>query len=278
VERRVPKQNRFLKQNRTADCPEQVAEATLAARCRGGGQIVPSVTAHSAGDTVDCNWPMSTGIKTSKPGGPVTHPAHDVLRSEQRPLDALFAPQSVALIGATEKVGSVGRNILRNLITSPFGGTVFPIHPSRPSVLGIKAYTSVAAVPEAVELAVIATPAPTVPGIIKECVDAGVRGAIIISAGFRETGPEGFELEQQVLAEARRGRLRIIGPNCFGVMMPLSGMNATFSTETARPVASDSSAKAAPSVLRCWTGACARRWALARSFLSGRCWMSAGVT
>ena len=178
---------------------------------------------------------MSTGIKTSKPGGLVTHPAHDVLRSEQRPLDTLFAPQSVAVIGATEKAGSVGRAILRNLITSPFGGTVFPIHPSRSSVLGIKAYASVAAVPEAVELAVIATPAPTVPGIIKECVDAGVRGAIIISAGFRETGPEGLELEQQVLAEARRGRLRIIGPNCFGVMMPLSGMNATFSTETARP-------------------------------------------
>ncbi|HYA94733.1 MAG TPA: bifunctional acetate--CoA ligase family protein/GNAT family N-acetyltransferase, partial [Terriglobales bacterium] len=125
--------------------------------------------------------------------------------------------------------------ILRNLITSPFGGTVFPIHPGRPSVLGIKAYPSVAQVPEAVELAVIATPAPTVPGIVKECVDAGVRAAIIISAGFRETGPEGLELEQRVLTEARRGRLRLIGPNCFGVMMPLSGMNATFSTETARP-------------------------------------------
>ncbi|HVP53240.1 MAG TPA: bifunctional acetate--CoA ligase family protein/GNAT family N-acetyltransferase [Terriglobales bacterium] len=178
---------------------------------------------------------MSTGIKTSKPGGAVTHPAHDVLRSEQRPLDTLFAPQSVAVVGATEKAGSVGRSILRNLVTSPFGGTVFPIHPSRSSVLGIKAYPSIAAVPEAVELAVIATPAPTVPGIIKECVDAGVRGAIIISAGFRETGPAGLELEQQVLGEARRGRLRIIGPNCFGVMMPLSGMNATFSTEIARP-------------------------------------------
>ena len=182
---------------------------------------------------------MSTGIKkelsASKPGGAVTHPAHDVLRSEQKPLDALFAPQSVAVIGATEKAGSVGRNILRNLITSPFGGTVFPIHPSRPSVLGIKAYANIAAVPEAAELAVIATPAPTVPGIIKECAQAGVRGAIIISAGFRETGPEGVELEQQVLAEARRARMRIIGPNCFGVMMPLSGMNATFSTETARP-------------------------------------------
>jgi acetyltransferase len=150
-------------------------------------------------------------------------------------LDTLFAPQSVAVVGATEKAGSVGRSILRNLVTSPFGGTVFPIHPSRSSVLGIKAYPSIAAVPEAVELAVIATPAPTVPGIIKECVDAGVRGAIIISAGFRETGPAGLELEQQVLGEARRGRLRIIGPNCFGVMMPLSGMNATFSTEIARP-------------------------------------------
>ena len=182
---------------------------------------------------------MSTGIKkdlsASKPGGLVTHPAHDVLRAEQKPLDALFAPRSVAVIGATEKAGSVGRNILRNLITSPFGGTVFPIHPSRSSVLGIKAYPSIAAVPEAVDLAVIATPAPTVPAIIKECGQAGVQGAIIISAGFRETGPEGLELEQQVLTEARCGRMRIIGPNCFGVMMPLSGMNATFSTETARP-------------------------------------------
>lgn len=182
---------------------------------------------------------MSTGIKkdlsASKPGGLVTHPAHDVLRAEQKPLDALFAPRSVAVIGATEKAGSVGRNILRNLITSPFGGTVFPIHPSRSSVLGIKAYPNIATVPEAVELAVIATPAPTVPAIIKECAQAGVQGAIIISAGFREAGPEGLELEQQVLAEARRGRLRVIGPNCFGVMMPLSGMNATFSTETARP-------------------------------------------
>src|SRR5271157_4052908 len=129
---------------------------------------------------------MSTGIKkelsASKPGGLVTHPAHDELRAEQRPLDALFAPRSVAVIGATEKAGSVGRNILRNLITSPFGGTVFPIHPSRSSVLGIKAYPSIAAVPEAVDLAVIATPAPTVPAIIKECGQAGVQGAIIISA------------------------------------------------------------------------------------------------
>ena len=182
---------------------------------------------------------MSMGIKkelsASKPGGAVTHPAHDVLRSEQKPLDALFAPRTVAVIGATEKAGSVGRNILRNLITSPFGGTVFPIHPSRPSVQGIKSYPSISAVPEAVELAVIATPAATVPGIMKECAEAGVRGAIIISAGFRETGPEGVELERQVLAEARRARMRIIGPNCFGVMMPLSGMNATFSTATARP-------------------------------------------
>ena len=190
-------------------------------------------------EPVDLSAPMSSGIKSSlpasKPGRLVTHPAHDVLRAEQKPLDVLFAPRSVAVIGATEKAGGVGRNILRNLITSPFGGTVFPIHPSRPSVLGIKAYSNIAAVPEAIELAVIATPAPTVPGIIKECVQAGVQGAIIISAGFRETGPEGLELENQILAEARRGRMRVIGPNCFGVMMPLSGMNATFSTETARP-------------------------------------------
>ncbi len=121
------------------------------------------------------------------------------------------------------------------MIGNPFGGTVFPVNPKRHSVLGIKAYPTIAEVPEAVDLAVVVTPAPTVPGVIKECVDAGVKGAIIISAGFREIGPKGIELEQQVLKEARRGRMRIIGPNCLGVMSPLTGLNATFASVMARP-------------------------------------------
>jgi len=161
--------------------------------------------------------------------------AADVLKFEPNPLDAIFAPKNVAVIGATETQGSVGRTIVWNLISSPFGGTVFPVNPKRPSILGIKTYPSIQDVPAKVDLAVIVTPAPTVPDIISECVDAGVRGAIIISAGFKEIGPEGAELERRVMENARRGRMRIVGPNCLGVMNPLGGLNATFAAAMARP-------------------------------------------
>src|SRR3712207_5114227 len=117
-------------------------------------------------------------------------PAHDIYRAERQPLDAIFKPRAVAVIGASEEPHSVGRTILANLIGSPFGGAVFPVNPKRRYVLGIKAYPTIGEVPEAIDLAVIATPAPTVPGIVDECVRAGVRGAIIISAGFKERGPE----------------------------------------------------------------------------------------
>jgi acetyltransferase len=166
---------------------------------------------------------------------PVTDPAHDVLRCESQPLDAIFSPKTVAVIGATEKEGSVGRTILSNLIASPFGGTVFPVNPKRPNVLGIKAYPSISAVPDPVDLAIIVTPAKTVPGIVSECVAAGVKGAIIISAGFKEIGPVGVELERQVLEQARLGKMRIIGPNCLGLMSPPTGLNATFASSMARP-------------------------------------------
>src|SRR5215211_1307273 len=162
-------------------------------------------------------------------------PAHDVLGYERQQLDAIFRPEAVAVVGATERPGSVGRTIMWNLVSSPFGGTVFPVNSRRSSVLGIKAYPSISEVPARVELAVIVSPAPTVPGIIRECAEAGVGGAIIISAGFRETGPEGAELERQVLEEARRGKMRIIGPNCLGVMKPPTGLNATFAGSIARP-------------------------------------------
>ena len=169
-------------------------------------------------------------MKRSKSGDP----AHDVLGYEGGSLEAIFRPETVAVIGATERPGSVGRTIMWNLVSSPFGGTVFPVNSRRPNVLGIKAYPSVSEVPQKVDLAVIVAPAPAVPEIITECVEAGVEGAIIISAGFRETGPEGIELEERVLAEARRGRMRIIGPNCLGVMNPTTGLNATFAGSMAR--------------------------------------------
>jgi len=162
-------------------------------------------------------------------------PAHDVLGYERQQLDTIFRPETVAVIGATERPGSVGRTIMWNLVSSPFGGTVFPVNSRRPNVLGIIAYPSVSEVPARVDLAVIVAPAPAVPGIIGECVEAGVQGAVIISAGFRETGPEGAALERRVLEEARRGRMRIVGPNCLGVMKPPSGFNATFAGAIARP-------------------------------------------
>ena len=164
-----------------------------------------------------------------------TDPAHDILGYERRQLDTIFRPENVAVIGASERVGSVGRTIMWNLISNPFGGTVFPVNPKRPNVLGIKTYPSVGEIPADVDLAVIVSPAPTVPGIIRECADAGVPGAIIISAGFKEVGPEGARLEEEVLAEARRGRMRIIGPNCLGVMAPNTGLNATFAGAMAQP-------------------------------------------
>jgi acetyltransferase len=165
---------------------------------------------------------------------PTFDPSHDVYGYERTAIDAIFSPQNVAVIGATEKPNAVGRTVLWNLISNPFGGAVFPVNPKRSNVLGVKAYPNVAAVPEKVDLAVITTPAPSVPGIIAECADIGVEGAIIISAGFKETGEPGAELERQVMAHARRGGMRIIGPNCLGVMNPVSGLNATFASDMAR--------------------------------------------
>ncbi|MDB9372533.1 bifunctional acetate--CoA ligase family protein/GNAT family N-acetyltransferase [Nodularia sphaerocarpa] len=162
--------------------------------------------------------------------------AYDIWRTDkQNPLNVMFAPQSVAVIGASEKPHSVGRTLLWNLISNPFGGIVFPVNPQRHSILGIKAYPTIFDVPEPVDLAVIATPASTVPGIIAECVDAGVKGAIILSAGFKEAGAGGVTLEQQILEQAHRGQIRIIGPNCLGLMSPRTGLNATFASSMARP-------------------------------------------
>ena len=153
----------------------------------------------------------------------------------RHPLDAIFAPTSVAVIGATERQNSVGRTLLWNLISHPFGGTVFPINPKRNNILGIRCYPTIADTPEQVDLAVIVTPARTVPDVIEECVVAGVKGAIIISAGFKEIGEEGAKLEREILQKARQAKMRIIGPNCLGVMSPMTGINATFAKGMALP-------------------------------------------
>jgi len=167
---------------------------------------------------------------------PITNKPYNIFCPEKlNPLDAIFAPNTVAVIGASEKPGSVGRNLLWNLITNPFGGTVFPINPQHSSILGIKAYSTIFDVPEKIDLAVIATPASTVPKIIADGVDAGIKGAIIISAGFKEVGEKGLALEQEILQQAHRGKIKIIGPNCLGLMNPISGLNATFASKMALP-------------------------------------------
>ncbi len=160
-------------------------------------------------------------------------PSSDVYRSERHPLDSLFLPKSVAVIGASERAGSVGRSVLWNLLSSPFGGTVYPVNPKRPNVLGIKAYPSITELPEKVDLVVVTTPADSVPDIITEAVGLGIPSAIVISAGFKEAGAHGKELERQI-AQTIRGKMRLIGPNCLGVMNPIRGLNATFAHTVAR--------------------------------------------
>jgi len=147
----------------------------------------------------------------------------------------LFKPGSVAVIGASEREGSVGRTILSNLHIPAFQGKIYPVNPQHPNILGMTAYPSIGEVPESVDLAVITTPAATVPVIVRECVSAGVKSAIVISAGFRERGPEGQELEKQIAQELSCGNMRLLGPNCVGVMNPQLGLNATFLHTMARP-------------------------------------------
>jgi acetyltransferase len=174
-----------------------------------------------------------------RPAAPEVEPrperSSDIWRETKHPLETMFAPKSVALIGATESPGSVGRTVLENLKAGAFAGPIYPVNPKREFVLGLKSFPSISSIPEKVDLAVIVTPAATVPGIIRDCGNAGVPCAIIISAGFKEVGPAGVELERQILVEARRTHLRLIGPNCLGVMRPQAAFNATFAKGMARP-------------------------------------------
>lgn len=146
-------------------------------------------------------------------------------------LDAMFAPRSVAVIGATSRPATVGRTIFENLLHGGFHGKVYAVNSKHPEVLGVKTYPSIRDIPEAVDLAVVATPAATVSQIIAECVSAGVKSAVVISAGFRELGEKGAALEQQIQEHLRRSPMRLIGPNCLGIMNPAIGLNATFAKD-----------------------------------------------
>ena len=157
-----------------------------------------------------------------------TDPLQNMYDSYPHPLDALFHPKSVAVIGAKDTVGSVGRTLLLNLKSGGFAGHIYPINPKRTDVLGLTCYASIKAIPEQVDLAILVTPAQTIPGLVKECIEAGVLGLIIISAGFKELGPDGLKLEEEILSLIKGTNLRIIGPNCLGIMNPSIGLNASF--------------------------------------------------
>ena len=143
-------------------------------------------------------------------------------------LEPLFLPRSVAVIGATDRPDTVGRSVVSNLLESKFPLKIYPVNPSHPQVAGIPTVKQIGDIAGGVDLALVVTPAHTVPRIIGECVDAGVKSAVVISAGFREQGADGARLEEEIKTHLQRGSLRLIGPNCMGFMNPTIGLNATF--------------------------------------------------
>ncbi|MFA5787005.1 MAG: bifunctional acetate--CoA ligase family protein/GNAT family N-acetyltransferase [Actinomycetota bacterium] len=150
-------------------------------------------------------------------------------------MEIFFEPNVVALIGATEKEGSVGASLMKNLLLGKDNRKIYPVNPSREEIMGVKAYPKVADIPDQVDLAVIATPAATVPGVMEECGRAGVKRAIIISAGFREVGEEGSKLEAELNKIRAKYGMRVLGPNCVGLVRPSVNLDATFLRNTPEP-------------------------------------------
>ncbi len=150
-------------------------------------------------------------------------------------LNHIFDPKRIAVIGASERKGSIGAKILKNLIGVGFKGGVYPVNTFRQTVQGIPAYPNISKISRKIDLAIIATPAHTVPQIVEECGEAGVSGLIINSAGFREVGTEGILYEQKIIEYQKKFNMRIIGPNSFGVLRPGINLYATFAGTLALP-------------------------------------------
>jgi acetyltransferase len=150
-------------------------------------------------------------------------------------LDKIFNPQNVAIIGASDVEGSVGYAIVKNFTQMGYTGKVYFINIRKPEILGVKTYPTIDQVPDPVDLAIIATPAKTVPDVMEECGKGNVKGVIIVSAGFKETGPAGKLLEEKTLEVAKKYGIRIIGPNCIGIIRPRNNLNATFLDKMPKP-------------------------------------------
>lgn len=147
---------------------------------------------------------------------------------ETRNLESLFSPKSIAIIGASTEPGSVGNDIAKNLVESSFDGSIFLINPKTEALLGKACYATINDLPETPDLAIIIVPASVVPAVLREVAEKGTRAAIIISAGFKETGPDGKALEDEVIAIAREHGIALLGPNCLGFLRPGLGLNASF--------------------------------------------------
>ncbi len=146
-----------------------------------------------------------------------------------RSLDRIFAPRNIAVIGASSDPAKVGSVTLSNLLDGGFAGTIFPVNPRHKSLQGLTTYSSIGDLPQPVDLAMICTPAATVPQLVHECGEAGVGGLIVLSAGFREMGPSGHTLDDSLRRELRQfPEMRAIGPNCLGVIVPEQRLNASF--------------------------------------------------
>jgi len=143
-------------------------------------------------------------------------------------LDMFFDPRAVAVIGASRTPGKLGYGVLSNIIEHGYQGTIYPINPKADELLGLKCYPSVLAVPGPVDLAVFLVPSRYVAQVLEECGQKGVKGAVIISAGFREVGSEGRQREREIVEIARRYGMRLIGPNCLGIIDTVSSLNASF--------------------------------------------------
>lgn len=143
-------------------------------------------------------------------------------------MEKIFNPKTIAVVGASSSKGHVGYSILKNLLSSGYEGTVYPVNHKRKSVQGVKAYPSVLKVPDKVDLAIVATPAKTVSSIIEECGESGIKGVVIISSGFKESGEEGNLICDSIMRTARKYGIRIVGPNCLGFLKPSLSLNASF--------------------------------------------------
>jgi len=150
-------------------------------------------------------------------------------------LDPFFDPQSVAVVGASSQPGKVGYEILAGLIRDGFTGAIFPVNPTHSEVQGLKAYPTLKSIGQPIDLVVVVISAKLVPGVIQDCVDLGIKAVLVISSGFKESGPAGAELEQTILRIAKPAGIRIIGPNCIGVMVPSKKFNASFGGVLPKP-------------------------------------------